>query len=233
MQEENLERVVTEENQTVEETLPIEVEELSAEQFAALKLQVEGLLFASNKPTTIKQLMALFSEYEQPNIKDVKKAIAELKNDYQDRGINLVEIASGYQFRVIPALAPYVSRLSEERAPRYSRAFLETLAIIAYRQPITRGEIEQVRGVAVNSQILKTLQERDWIRVVGQKEVPGKPALFGTTKTFLDYFNLKHLHELPPLADLLAISDKKLEEIVSAELDTTVEDATPPDSLHE
>ena len=229
MQEETI--VATELAEIPAETEIVVETELSAEQFAALKLQIEGLLFAANKPMTAKQLQGLFSEYEQPEIKPIKKALAELKDDYQDRGINLVEIASGYQFRVIPALAPYVSRLSEERAPRYSRAFLETLAIIAYRQPLTRGEIEQVRGVAVSSQILKTLQEREWIRIVGHKEVPGKPALFATTKTFLDYFNLKHLEDLPPLADLITIADNKLEEVTAAEFIPPEE--TAPDSLHE
>lgn len=182
--------------------------ELSEEEKAAaakeLKLKLEGILFASDKPLSPKQLNALFPETEAPSVGEIRGVLKELQQDYEDRGVHLVEISSGYCFRATALIAPYVGEMIGEKAPRYSRAFLETLAIIAYRQPITRGEIEQIRGVAVNSQILKTLQERDWIREVGHKEVPGRPALLATTRVFLDYFHLNQLSDLPPLAELLS-----------------------------
>ena len=127
----------------------------------------------------------------------LKTVINELTLDYQPRGIQLVKVASGYRFQSVDALSPWLSKLWQETAPKYSRAMLETLALIAYRQPITRGEIEQVRGVAVSSSIMKTLTEREWVKVVGHKEVPGRPALYATTNTFLDYFSLSSLSELP------------------------------------
>jgi segregation and condensation protein B len=135
-------------------------------------------------------------------MEEISKALAELEADLEGRGIELVEVSSGYRLQTRTSFLPWISRLWEERPQRYSRALLETLAMIAYRQPITRGEIEEVRGVSVRSNIIRTLQEREWIRVVGHRDVPGKPALFGTTRAFLDYFNLSTLDELPTLAEI-------------------------------
>ena len=163
---------------------------------------LEAFLLASGKPQSLERLFELFEEGERPAPAVFKKALAHLGKSCDGRAFELVEVASGYRLQVREKYAPWVGRLWEERPQRYSRAMLETLALIAYRQPITRGEIEDVRGVAVNSHIVKTLLEREWIRVVGHRDVPGKPAMFATTKAFLDHFNLKSLDELPPLAAL-------------------------------
>jgi len=167
---------------------------------------VEAALLASPQPLTLAQLAALFPDDEQAPNGSIEQAIAELRAE-EDRGVELVEVASGFRFQVKADVHPWVARLWTERQTRYTRATLETLALIAYRQPITRGEIEQVRGVAVNSNIIKALEEREWIRVVGHRDVPGKPALFGTTRGFLDYFGLKRLDELPPLSELKDIGE--------------------------
>jgi len=163
---------------------------------------LEAFLLASGKPQSLERLFELFEEAERPEPAVFKKALAHLGKSCEGRAFELIEVASGYRLQVREKFAPWVGRLWEERPQRYSRAMLETLALIAYRQPITRGEIEDVRGVAVNSHIVKTLLEREWIRVVGYRDVPGKPAMFATTKAFLDHFNLKSLDELPPLAAL-------------------------------
>lgn len=172
-----------------------------------LKKVVEGALLAAGQPLTIDQLLDLFPEGEQPERQLLREALVALAEDCQSRGVDLVEVASGFRYQVSAEVAPWVSRLWDERPARYSRAVLETLALIAYRQPITRGEIEDVRGVSVSSQIIKSLLEREWVRVIGHRDVPGKPALFGTTRQFLDYFNLKNLSELPVLADIRSIEN--------------------------
>ena len=151
---------------------------------------------------TCKQLQQVFPEIEQPDLQDIEDALESIKEDYRFRPVELKRVASGYRFQVRRELSRWVSRLFEEKPPRYSRALLETLAIIAYRQPATRGEIEDIRGVGVSSSIIHTLLEREWIRVVAHKEVPGRPALYGTTKQFLDYFNITSLTELPTLQEL-------------------------------
>lgn len=164
---------------------------------------LEGALFAAEKPMTPAQLLTLFEDSEErPALSEIKTALDALMGHYETRGVRLLSLAEGYVFRVCPDYAPWVSRLWEEKPQRYTRAFLETLAIIAYRQPVTRGEIESIRGVAVNPNILKTLQEREWIRVVGHKDVPGRPELLATTKSFLSYFNLESLEALPPLSQI-------------------------------
>ncbi len=163
---------------------------------------LEAFLLASGKPQSLERLFELFEEGERPEPGVFKKALIHLGKSCEGRAFELVEVASGYRLQVRERYAPWVGRLWEERPQRYSRAMLETLALIAYRQPITRGEIEDVRGVAVNSHIVKTLLEREWIRVVGHRDVPGRPAMFATTKAFLDHFNLKSLDQLPPLAAL-------------------------------
>ncbi len=163
---------------------------------------LEAFLLASGKPQSLERLAELFEEAERPSSSQLKKALEVLEKSCKGRAFELKEVASGYRLQVRERFAPWVGRLWEERPQRYSRALLETLALIAYRQPITRGEIEDIRGVAVNSQIVKTLLEREWIRVVGHRDVPGRPAMFATTRQFLDHFNLKNLDELPPLAVL-------------------------------
>jgi len=168
---------------------------------------VEAALLAANQPLTLAQLRGLFSLDDPAPEGSVEQALEALRVACADRGVELVEIASGFRYQVRADVHAWVARLWTERKTKYTRATLETLALIAYRQPITRGEIEQVRGVAVSSNIIQALEEREWIRVVGHRDVPGKPALFGTTKTFLDYFGLKRLDELPPLSELKDIGE--------------------------
>jgi segregation and condensation protein B len=167
-----------------------------------LKQIIEAALLAAGRPLSLDQLQALFEVSEQPEKKALREVLNSLMEDYQGHGIEVVEVGSGFRIQVVAELSPWISRLWVERPPKYSRALLETLALIAYRQPITRGEIEDIRGVSVSSNIIKTLTEREWVRVVGHRDVPGKPALYATTKEFLDYFNLKSLNELPTLAEI-------------------------------
>lgn len=171
-----------------------------------IKAIVEAVLFASDKPLTLKQVQAVFPELEQPSIEALEVAVTDVMFDYRNRPIELKQLASGYRFQVRPAMAPWITPLLEEKPARYSRALLETLAIIAYRQPVTRGEIEGIRGVAVSSNIIRTLLEREWVKVVAYKEVPGRPALLATTKQFLDYFNLTSLAQLPTLSEIQALA---------------------------
>lgn len=180
---------------------------------------LEGAILAAGRALSLNQLEALFNEFERPPRDQIKAALEDIALQCQERGFELKEVASGYRFQVRRELAEWVSRLWEEKPKRYSRAMLETLALIAYRQPLTRGDIEQVRGVAVSSDIIKSLQEREWVRVVGHRDVPGKPALYATTRQFLDYFNLKSLDELPPLSELkdFAQLDPELELALGAE----------------
>lgn len=168
----------------------------------SLKSILEAVLLASGEPLSLSVLASVFADEDRPSDGDIGKALAELGDDYAERGLELREVANGFRIQVREETNPWVARLWEERPQRYSRALLETLALIAYRQPITRGDIEEVRGVSVRTNIIRTLQEREWIRVVGHRDVPGKPALFGTTKVFLDYFNLKNLDDLPSLAEI-------------------------------
>ena len=167
-----------------------------------IKNFIEAALLAAGRPLTVDQLQNLFDEGAAPEKAQLREAIAALQQEYEARGLAIAEVASGFRPQIGPALAERLGKLWEERPPRYSRALFETLALIAYRQPMTRGEIEEVRGVAVSANIIRTLMDRDWIRVVGHRDVPGRPAMFGTTKQFLDYFGLKKLDDLPPLADL-------------------------------
>jgi len=172
-----------------------------------IKRIFEAALLGAGQPLALPQLAALFDELDTPTHEEFARALEELKADSEGRGVELVEVASGFRYQVREDVHPFVSRLWTERQTRYSRALLETLALIAYRQPITRAEIEQIRGVGVASSIVKTLEEREWVRVVGYRDLPGKPALFGTTKAFLDYFNLKSLDQLPPLSEIREIED--------------------------
>ena len=163
---------------------------------------VEGALHAASQPLSVAQLAALFTLDEPAPEGSLQAALAELQGQCEGRGVELVEVATGWRYQVRPDVHPWVTRLWAERTTKYTRATLETLALIAYRQPITRGEIEQIRGVATNSNIIKALEERDWIRSVGHRDVPGRPELLGTTRAFLDYFGLKRLDDLPPLSEL-------------------------------
>ncbi len=181
---------------------PLTLPKYSIECDVNTKRIVEAILFAANKPMTIKQIQEAFPELEQPDTLEIQLAIESIAQDYLIRPIGLVHLASGYRFQVKPGMAPWVTRLFEEKPARYSRALLETLSIIAYRQPVTRGEIEDIRGVSVSSSIIHTLLEREWVRVIAHKEVPGRPALYGTTKQFLDYFNLTSLNQLPTLEEI-------------------------------
>jgi len=167
-----------------------------------LKHIIEATLLAAGKPVTTQQLLDLFDERERPTPELLTTALGLLTTDYENRGIELVEVASGWRIQVRPRTGEFVSRLWTERPSKYSRALLETLALVAYRQPITRSEIEEIRGVSISSTIMRTLQERNWIRTVGHREVPGRPELLGTTREFLDYFGLKSLDQLPTLAEL-------------------------------
>jgi len=176
-----------------------------------LKNVIEASLLAAGRPLTLEELTGVFDERDGALTDEVKSAIAALTEEYESRGLELLEVASGYRIQIRAAVAQPVSRLWQERPAKYSRALLETLALIAYRQPITRGEIEQIRGVAVNPNIVKTLHERNWIRVVGHRDVPGKPELLGTTREFLDYFNLKRLDDLPTLAQLKELEDLRVQ----------------------
>lgn len=163
---------------------------------------VEAALLAAGRPMSIEQVLNLFPENEAPERQDVRDALQALESDYAERGIQLREVASGWRIQVREEMSPWLSRLWQDRPARYSRALLETLALIAYRQPITRGEIEDIRGVSVSSNIMRTLMERGWVRVVGHRDVPGRPGMYATTREFLDYFGLKRLEDLPPLAEI-------------------------------
>lgn len=170
---------------------------------AELETLIEGLLYASSVPLSVETIGKIITEEgKKPSLGKIRQALASLKSTYENRGMELVEVATGFRFQVAGPALPFVARTLEERPARFSRALMETLAIIAYRQPITRGEIEDIRGVVVSTQIVKTLDELEWIRIVGYKEVPGKPGLYATTKNFLDHFGLKSLEDLPPLAAL-------------------------------
>jgi len=179
-------------------------------QIEQLKPIIEAALLASSQPLTLNQLGDLFSEADEVGHEQLARALEALAGDCEGRGVELKEVASGFRYQVRQDVHPWISRMWTERPSRYSRALLETLALIAYRQPITRPEIEQIRGVVVSSNIIKTMEEREWIRVVGYRDVPGKPALFGTTRAFLDYFNLKSLDQLPPLSEIRDMEDPQL-----------------------
>ncbi len=179
-------------------------------QIDPLKPIIEAALLASTQPMTVHQLGDLFNEDENVGPQQIAQALESLAEDCAGRGIELKEVASGFRYQVRENVHPWISRMWTERPSRYSRALLETLALIAYRQPITRPEIEQIRGVVVSTNIIKTMEEREWIRVVGHRDVPGKPALFGTTRAFLDYFNLKSLDQLPPLSEIRDMEDPQM-----------------------
>jgi segregation and condensation protein B len=197
---------------------------------------VEAALLAAQQPLTLPMLAALFHEEDGVGHEHLARSIEALTQACEGRGVELVEVGSGFRYQVREAVHPWVARLWAERQTKYSRALLETLALIAYRQPITRGEIEQVRGVAVATSIMRTLEEREWVRVVGYRDVPGKPALFGTTRQFLDYFNLKSLDQLPTLAEIREIADPDPQLALAATADPVAgeeSDASAADSAED
>ena len=181
--------------------------EVKPEVNTVTKQIIEGLLLAAGKPLPISKIADVFPEHERPETEELQAAIKAIELDCEERGFELKKVASGYRFQVKQEFGEWVGKLWDERPQRYSRALLETISIIAYRQPITRGEIEKIRGVAVSTNIIRTLIEREWVRVVGHRDVPGRPAMYATTKQFLDYFNLKSLEELPPLSEIRDLED--------------------------
>ena len=191
-----------------------------------LKNIVEAAMLAAGRPLSLEQLQALFPDHERPERTELKAAIDALEADYAERGIRVIEVASGWRIQVREEMSAWLSRLWQDRPARYSRALLETLALIAYRQPITRGEIEDIRGVSVSSNIMRTLMERGWVRIVGHRDVPGRPGMYATTREFLDYFGLKKLEDLPPLAEIRDLDS------INVELDLELTEL-PPMSSHE
>ncbi len=187
---------------------------------------VEAALLAAGRPMSIEQILNLFPENEAPERQDVRAALEALEADYAERGIQLREVASGWRVQVREEMSSWLSRLWQDRPARYSRALLETLALIAYRQPITRGEIEDIRGVSVSSNIMRTLMERGWVRVVGHRDVPGRPGMYATTREFLDYFGLKRLEDLPPLAEIRDLDSINVE--LDLDLGLTESASEPP-----
>lgn len=195
-----------------------------------IKYFVEAALLAAGRPLGVDQLQNLFDGRMAPEKAEIRQAIATLNEEYEPRGILIGEVASGFRVQVKTGMADQLQKLWEERPPRYSRAMFETLALIAYRQPVTRGEIEEIRGVSVTSNIVRTLLERDWVRVVGHRDVPGRPEMFGTTRQFLDYFGLKKLDDLPPLADLSDWESLRVQlNLPEVEEDTSDEQPDIPD----
>ena len=190
-----------------------------------LKPILEALIMASAKPISVERMLSCFSEKEVPDSKTIMQALKELGEDYEKSSVELKEVSSGFRFQVRKDYAEWVSKLWEDKPGRYSRALLETLALVAYKQPISRGEIEKIRGVSVSTQIMKTLMEREWVHIVGHRDVPGKPAIYATTKAFLDYFNLKSLDELPPLAEIKDIDR------INGELDLPSPDAEEGENI--
>ncbi len=191
-----------------------------------LKPILEALFAAADRPLSVNQISDLFSgDIDQPSKDDIRKAIDEIGGQYQDSGLELKQVASGFRLQVKPAYESWISRLWDQKPPHYSRAMLETLALIAYRQPITRGEIEDIRGVSVSTNMIKTLLEREWVKPLGHKDVPGRPTLYGTTRSFLDYFNIKSLNELPTLSEVSDL-DRYTPEFSFVE--KTESDSSPP-----
>lgn len=191
-----------------------------------LKAIVEAALLAAEQPLTLERLVGLFNDSEV-SADQIQGALSELAQDCAERGVEVKEVASGYRLQVKPELGQWIARLWEEKSPRYSRALLETLALVAYKQPLTRAEIEEVRGVAVSTHVVKTLMDREWVRVVGHRDVPGRPALYGTTRAFLDYFNLRSLDELPPLAEIRNLDDIHVSETMENTLQLALSEPSP------
>jgi len=193
----------------------------------AIKYFIESALLAAGQPLSVDQLQKLFDDGSEPEKSQIRQAISSLLDDYEERGLTIKEVASGFRIQIESDMVERLQKLWEQRPPRYSRALFETLALVAYRQPVTRGEIEEIRGVSVSPNIIRSLLEREWIRVVGHRDVPGRPEMFATTRQFLDYFGLKKLDELPPLADLSDWESLR----VQLDLPAVDEDALPVDDV--
>ena len=212
---------------------------MNEEHLLRIQAIAEAALLAAGKPLSLDQLRELFSEEERPARQVMEHVMVLLENACEGRGFELKKVASGYRLQVRQEYAPWVGRLFEEKPQRYSRALLETLALIAYRQPITRGEIEDIRGVTVSSNIIRTLLEREWVRVVGHRDVPGRPAMYATTKQFLDYFNLAGLNQMPPLSEVRDLEEigREIEKNIQAEIEfespaVENDDDSPGQTLH-
>jgi len=201
---------------------------MNEEHLARIQAIVEAAMLAAGKPLSMEQLRGLFTEDERPARQVMEHALSMLEKSCDGRGFELKKVASGYRLQVRQEFAPWVRRLFEEKPQRYSRALLETLALIAYRQPITRGEIEEIRGVTVSSNIIRTLAEREWVRVVGHRDVPGRPAMYATTRQFLDYFNLTGLDQLPPLSEIRDLEEigREMEKNMQGEIEFDSSDKT-------
>lgn len=212
---------------------------MNEEHLLRIRAIAEAALLAAGKPLSLDQLRELFSEEERPARQVMEHVMVQLENACEGRGFELKKVASGYRLQVRQEYAPWVGRLFEEKPQRYSRALLETLALIAYRQPITRGEIEDIRGVTVSSNIIRTLLEREWVWVVGHRDVPGRPAMYATTKQFLDYFNLTGLDQMPPLSEVRDLEEigREIEKSMQAEIEfespaAKSDDESPGQTLH-
>ena len=193
---------------------------------------IEAVLLSASRPIDVQEIERVFPEDEKPTREEIRQALQEIEEQCKDRGVELKKVSSGYRLQVRQSLSSYVAKLWEERPQRFSKATLETLALIAYRQPITRGEIEEIRGVTIGTQLMRGLMERGWVKIVGQRDVPGRPSLYSTTKEFLDYFGLQHLRELPELPELPDLQSLDMELPLEAENSSTDKEEMPVQSLN-
>ena len=193
---------------------------------------IEAVLLSASRPIDVQEIERVFPEDERPTREEIRQALQEIEEQCKDRGVQLKKVSSGYRLQVRQNLSGYVAKLWEERPQRFSKATLETLALIAYRQPITRGEIEEIRGVTIGTQLMRGLMERGWVKIVGQRDVPGRPSLYSTTKEFLDYFGLQHLRELPELPELPDLQSLDMELPLEADNSSTDKEEMPVQSLN-
>ena len=193
---------------------------------------IEAVLLSASRPIDVQEIERVFPEDERPTREEIRQALQEIEEQCKDRGVQLKKVSSGYRLQVRQTLSGYVAKLWEERPQRFSKATLETLALIAYRQPITRGEIEEIRGVTIGTQLMRGLMERGWVKIVGQRDVPGRPSLYSTTKEFLDYFGLQHLRELPELPELPDLQSLDMELPLEADISSTDKEEMPVQSLN-
>jgi len=193
---------------------------------------IEAVLLSASRPIDVQEIKRVFPENEKPTREEIRQALQEIEEQCKDRGVQLKKVSSGYRLQVRQNLSGYVAKLWEERPQRFSKATLETLALIAYRQPITRGEIEEIRGVTIGTQLMRGLMERGWVKIVGQRDVPGRPSLYSTTKEFLDYFGLQHLRELPELPELPDLQSLDMELPLEADNSSTDKEEMPVQSLN-
>ena len=193
---------------------------------------IEAVLLSASRPIDVQEIERVFPEDERPTREEIRQALQEIEEQCKDRGVQLKKVSSGYRLQVRQTLSGYVAKLWEERPQRFSKATLETLALIAYRQPITRGEIEEIRGVTIGTQLMRGLMERGWVKIVGQRDVPGRPSLYSTTKEFLDYFGLQHLRELPELPELPDLQSLDMELPLEADNSSTDKEEMPVQSLN-